>query len=74
MKKKIKYYAPVINFPDYQARIYKNDPKIKWVKPVHEVIEGHETQTMFPLDANFAILHIKEITRQEKQNDFYETI
>ena len=29
-----------INFPDYQARIFKNTDEIKWVKTVHEVIDG----------------------------------
>ena len=28
-----------INFPDYQARIFRNTEDIKWVKPVHEVID-----------------------------------
>ena len=32
-----------VNYPDYQARVYKNSPHIKWVKPVHEVIEGAKT-------------------------------
>ena len=26
-----------INYPDYQARIFKNDKKIKWIKTVHEL-------------------------------------
>ena len=29
-----------INFPDYQMRLYKNDKKIKWTKPVHEQLVG----------------------------------
>ena len=38
---------PVINFPDYQARIYKNLPsKIKWHKPVHEHIVGADRKSV----------------------------
>jgi glycosyltransferase involved in cell wall biosynthesis len=29
-----------VNYPDYQARVYRNCDYIKWIKPVHEVIEG----------------------------------
>ena len=32
-----------INFPDYQARIFRNADHIKWIKPVHEVIDGAQT-------------------------------
>jgi glycosyltransferase involved in cell wall biosynthesis len=29
-----------VNFPDYQWRIYKNIPSIKWTNKVHEVFSG----------------------------------
>ena len=28
-----------VNWPDYQWRIWKNKPKIKWKNKVHEVLE-----------------------------------
>ena len=31
-----------INFPDYQTRILRNTPEIKWHNKVHEVIKGHK--------------------------------
>ena len=31
-----------INFPDPQARLYKNLERIKWVKPVHEILRDRE--------------------------------
>jgi len=33
-----------VNFPDYQCRIYKNSPNIKWKNKVHEVLEGYKIE------------------------------
>jgi len=63
-----------VNHPDYQMRIYKNIPTIKWVKPVHETLEGQSNVAYLPTTEEFCIMHIKEINRQEKQNAFYDTI
>lgn len=63
-----------INWPDYQMRLYRNTPAIKWVNPVHEVLTGYVTYGRIPLDPDFALLHVKDIDRQEKQNQFYSTI
>lgn len=63
-----------INFPDYQSRIYKNDPRIRWHGEVHEKIIGHLTFSSMPTDPEWCLLHHKEIERQEKQNNFYNTI
>jgi len=61
-----------INFPDVQTRIYKNQPdKIGWDGKVHERIVGFESYTAFPTDEIYCIKHIKDIERQEKQNDYY---
>ena len=62
---------PIINFPDYQSRIYKNDPKIKWHKKLHETIIGAEYVTSFPKEINYAIIHDKTIERQIQQNSRY---
>ena len=37
-----------VNWPDYQTRIYRNTPNIKWKNAVHEVIEGHKQFTVLP--------------------------
>jgi hypothetical protein len=63
-----------INFPDYQARLYKNKPEIKWTKGVHETITGFKTRSVLPAGDLFCLKHHKQISRQEKQNEFYEAI
>ena len=63
-----------VNFPDYQWRIYKNDFKIKWKNKVHEVLEGHNTFGELPSDPAFCLIHDKTIERQEKQNEYYNTL
>jgi len=61
-----------INFPDYQTRIYKNNDKINWVNKVHERIEGYKTYAALPHE--YFLHHIKNIERQEKQNNYYATL
>jgi hypothetical protein len=63
-----------VNFPDYQWRIYKNSPNIKWKNKVHEVLDGYKTTALLPADEGFCLLHPKTIDRQEKQNNYYDTL
>jgi hypothetical protein len=63
-----------VNWPDYQWRIYKNKPHIKWINKVHEKIEGHKVWTHLPMIEEFALYHPKTIERQEKQNNYYDTL
>jgi hypothetical protein len=63
-----------INWPDYQTRICRNIPEIKWVGAVHERLEGHSTMSPLPAEAIIALGHHKSITKQELQNKFYDTI
>ena len=63
-----------VNFPDYQARIYKNVDYIKWVRPVHEIVEGSKTHTYLPKEEIFSIRHHKDIKIQERQNNLYRGI
>tara|TARA_R100000030_G_scaffold15829_1_gene10493 strand:+ start:74 stop:697 length:624 start_codon:yes stop_codon:yes gene_type:complete len=63
-----------INWPDYQWRIYKNKPEIKWIKKVHEKLDGYKTFALLPAEEASALYHHKEIKRQEKQNEYYETL
>ena len=63
-----------INFPDYQARIFRNTDNIKWVKPVHEVIDGAKTYSHLPPHEELTLKHEKDIVRQEVQNKLYEDI
>jgi len=63
-----------VNFPDYQWRIYKNDGNIKWKNRVHEVLEGYEVMSQLPPEEEYCLLHDKTIDRQEKQNEYYNTL
>ena len=63
-----------VNFPDYQCRVLKNVKRIKWKNKVHEVLTGHKTEAKLPANDEFCIHHPKTIERQEKQNQFYNTL
>lgn len=64
-----------VNFPDVQTRLYKNIPdKIGWTGKVHERIVGFESYTSFPSDDVYCIRHPKSIERQERQNNYYDTL
>jgi len=63
-----------VNWPDYQWRIWKNIPEIKWINKVHERLDGFKTYATLPTDENFSLYHSKTIERQEKQNEFYNTL
>ena len=64
-----------VNFPDPQMRLFKLNQGIKWKNKVHEVLEGQNTFSTLPYDTeDFCLYHIKSIEKQEKQNNFYETI
>ena len=63
-----------VNWPDYQWRIWKNKPEIKWVNKVHEKLEGFKTYSALPDVEDLALYHPKTIERQEKQNAYYDTL
>jgi hypothetical protein len=61
-----------INYPDYQTRICANKKDIKWVNKVHERLSGWKTIANLP--EGYELLHPKTIDRQERQNNFYDTL
>jgi len=63
-----------VNWPDYQMRIWKNKPEITWKNKVHEVLQGYKTFSALPAMEELSLYHPKEIKRQEKQNDYYDTL
>jgi|TARA_R110001592_G_scaffold264591_1_gene530031 hypothetical protein len=63
-----------VNFPDLQWRIYKNNSKIKWKNKVHEVLEGYEMYSELPRNEELCLIHNKTIEKQEKQNNYYNTL
>jgi hypothetical protein len=63
-----------VNFPDFQWRIYKNVPSIKWINQVHERLDGFKGFSYLPQDEEFALYHPKTIDKQEKQNALYANL
>ena len=63
-----------VNFPDFQWRIYKNNGEIKWINKVHEVLDGYKTMSYLPTEEPWCLQHPKTIERQEKQNEYYNTL
>ena len=63
-----------VQFPDYQWRIFRNTPDITWKNKVHEVLDGYKTYAYLPEFEEYSLYHYKHITRQEKQNNFYNKL
>ena len=61
-----------VNFPDAQGRIYRK--KMSWYGRVHERIVGGQKFSFLPNDDDYCIQHHKTIDKQEKQNNFYQSI
>jgi glycosyltransferase involved in cell wall biosynthesis len=78
----IKKYNWTINemgwegFPDFQSRFVSTKGHVKWKNKVHEGLSGANNQARLLTDPieHFCILHVKDIQKQEKQNDLYDTI
>lgn len=73
----------LINYPDYQVRLFQNTGKIKWRNKVHEVLYKEDSNlevVPFPCHDNnkilyeYCIFHVKDIDRQIKQNELYSRI
>ncbi len=62
---------PVVNWPDYQSRIYKRNDKIRWDRRLHEKIEGHNEFVTIPAETDLALYHDKTIETQVKTNVRY---
>jgi glycosyltransferase involved in cell wall biosynthesis len=61
-----------VNYPDYQTRICSNKPNINWINKVHERLSGWKTIANLPY--GYDLIHPKTIERQERQNNYYNTI
>jgi len=60
-----------VNYPDYQARVFRRNDVIRWRRPLHEVISGCKTYAHLPPQEELSLYHPKTIEKQEKQNMFY---
>jgi hypothetical protein len=63
-----------VNWPDPQWRLYKNSDNIRWINKVHEKLDGYQTMSNLPWDEGLALYHHKNIDKQEKQNEYYDTL
>ena len=75
-----------INWPDYQGRIFKNDPeKIYYGNKLHENVVGLEKPVSLQADPTLALWHIKSVHKQDNRwedgdykspdgKDFYDTL
>jgi glycosyltransferase involved in cell wall biosynthesis len=70
----IVYRVPLVAWPDYQLRLYKLNPSVKWVNPVHEQLVGLTKAMPLPAELEYALLHKKTIDRQKGQNELYDKI
>ena len=60
-----------INYPDYQARVFKNKKEIRWTRTLHEYITGCKTYSHLPPQEELSLYHPKTKQKQEQQNKFY---
>jgi glycosyltransferase involved in cell wall biosynthesis len=61
-----------VNFPDMQGRIFRKN--MTWYGKVHERIIGGSKFASLPGDEEYCIQHHKQIDRQERQNNYYNTL
>jgi len=63
-----------VNFPDFQMRLFKNTPEIKWDGLLHSKIIGFTSYVALPQNELYCMIHPKRINRQEEQNNLYDRI
>lgn len=61
----------MVNFPDYQSRIYRNLSHIRYQRRLHEKVEGFKSYTFVPPQTDYAIIHEKSIEKQRQTNINY---
>jgi len=69
-----KFYDGMINFPDYQSRIYKNLSHIRYQRRLHEKVEGFKSYVFIPPQKDYAIIHEKTIEKQRQTNINYNKL
>jgi len=67
--------VPLVSWPDYQTRIYKNAPdRIKWKNKLHEVMDGYTQYSALPAELDYAIYHDKTIETARETNRNYKKV
>ncbi len=64
----------MINFPDYQSRLYQNLPHIRYERRLHEKVEGFKSYVFIPPQKDYAIIHEKTIEKQRETNVNYNKL
>lgn len=68
----------LVNWPDYQVRLYRNDPSVTWVNKVHEILNiprsGKRAMMNASICAGVYIMHTKFIEKQRIQNSLYDNL
>jgi glycosyltransferase involved in cell wall biosynthesis len=62
------YSRPIANFPDFQFRLFKNTPNIRFKNKLHEKIEGYKEYSFLPAEEEWALYHDKTIETQIATN------
>ena len=62
-----------LNFPDYQIKLYRNSPHVKFRYMVHEILLGAQNIYKFPAEEKFAIIHHKSPNEYLRSIQFYKS-
>ena len=74
-KNRVEFLIPLVNYPDYQGRIYKNTKKIKYERVLHERIVGNTSETFIPPDQYvLSLMHKKTVANQIRTNKRYNEL
>lgn len=74
-KSRVEYRIPLVNYPDYQCRITRNLPEIKYERKLHERIVGTNSETYIPPNQYvLSLLHKKTIEQQMETNRRYNKL
>jgi len=68
------YNDGMINFPDYQSRLYKNHSHIRYERRLHEKVEGYKSYVFIPAQKDIALVHEKTIEKQRQTNIKYNQL
>lgn len=69
-----KFDGKYINAPDYQSRLYRNLPHIRYQRRLHEKVEGYKSYVFIPQQEDIAIFHEKTIEKQRQTNLKYNQL
>jgi glycosyltransferase involved in cell wall biosynthesis len=63
-----------INYPDWQSRIFKNTPNIKYEGAVHETLTGYSSSAHLEAVQEMSLYHIKTFEKQVECTKLYAKI